>query len=133
VRGDDEPWIDPDTEDEIWGRVEIETEITKLNRELDAMTGQLLPRARAAAQARRSWRVESAKTRLLQRVKPGNGPGGRMTEGEVEDFAIRKHEDLYLQYKITEADYETLRDAIFTKRDQLKSLQSIAANIRAES
>lgn len=116
---------------EILTPAEVERNILRICDELDEMIVDLANAADTAKRSEVAWKRAAAKVRIMRRPLPGNGPGGRTTEGDVEDSAMDKHGDLYEAYKINEGVYEALRDAMFTKRTQIDALRTIAANIRA--
>lgn len=113
--------------------VEVERRIVVLMEDLDRLNDELLVLANNAKEAEVSWKKAKATAGIMLRPQPGHGPGGRTTEGEVEDYVMNKHGDLFRTYKLAEGVYDATRDVIFTKRSQVDAYRTIAANLRAQT
>lgn len=109
----------------------VESSIMKISNELEELVTDLANRAETAAQAEVTYKVKYAQKRLLARDAPGHGPGGRTSNDEADDRALRDCENELRAHLIAGALYGSLRDAMFTKGRQLEALRTIAANIRA--
>lgn len=119
---------------ELLTQADVERRIMKLSDELDELTHALDQQARAAGEAEGDYKVAFHAARVTARaILDGNGPGGRVTNDEAEDFAMEKSEDEFRTYKVAEAVYQSGRDALRAKMSQLDALRTIAANIRAQT
>lgn len=112
---------------------DIERRITLLSDQMEELTYDLAKRAEVAALAEATYKVAFAKARLRARMQPGTGPRERTTNDEADDRAIRDCEEELTEHLITEALYNSARDALFSKRSQMDALRTIAANIRAST
>lgn len=117
----------------VWTQGEVEQEIIRIEEQLVEWGEGLEAEAKRVAELEVDWKKNRARTRMMERVKPGTGPGGRTTNDEVDDIALNKHADKYEAYTIAEAAFGARKDAIFTLRDAGGLLQTIAANLRAQT
>jgi hypothetical protein len=130
------------TGDHVLTAAEVEANIARLSREMDDLLDEIIDRADAHAKAKHAYKVAFAASRLKRKSKPGNGPGGRTTDAEAEDYALTqgKHpdtdepvKDLYLAHLIAEAVYEATKEGNKGRIAQASMLQTIAANIRGRT
>lgn len=118
---------------EILTATMIEQAIMRLSAEMETLTHDLARRAEASADAEAKYKVKFAQQRLIARDGVGRGPGGRVSNDEADDIAIRACADELRGYLIAGALHGSLRDALFAKRAQMEALRTIAANIRAQT
>ena len=115
----------------VWTQAQIEAEMLHVEQKLMKFADDIADQTSKASRAEVDWKVALAESRIKSRVRPGSGPGGRTTEDDATDQAIKKHKDLYEDYKIQGAILVGMRDASFTIRSAGEMLQSLNANIRA--
>lgn len=119
---------------ELLTQGEVEMRIMRLNDQLDDLTTELARLAEAAADAEVEYKKRYHASRVTGRATlDGNGPGGRVTNDECDDFAMEQAGDLFRGYKVTEGAYQAARDALRAKQSQLDALRTIAANIRSQT
>lgn len=118
---------------EILTAVDVERMIASASKAMDSLRADLERQAREAAQAEHEWKVARAKARTSMRAMGGNGPGGRATEGECDDYALELHEPEHLAYVLTESLYDSTKSAVRMVTSQMDGLRTIAANIRAQT
>lgn len=110
----------------------VESRITQLSDDLEALVERLALHAATNAEAEVAYKVKYAKARLVARDAPGgHGPGGRTTNDEADDRALVECESELRAHLIAEAVYASTRDAMFSRGRQLEALRTIAANIRS--
>lgn len=110
---------------------EAEEFIMKLSYDIEVLLDELHDYAIARAQAEHTYGLAKAKRNLEAGTMPGNGRGGTTTVDEREAIVTRDTEKQWLESLIAEAYYNTCKERIHAKRDELKALQTIAANLRA--
>lgn len=113
--------------------VEVEAEIMRLSDAMEAELGEMASQAQAAAEAEHAFKVAYAKRRLEAGFEDGNGRGGKTTVDEREDMALMATADLFKARLIAEALYDTAKERGRTRRSQIDSLRTLAANIRAQT
>lgn len=106
----------------------------RLSDELETLTETLVRQAADAAESEVDYKILYAKSRLIARDNPdGHGPGGRVSNDEADDLALKVSEREFRAHLIAQAIYGSSRDAMFTKGRQLDALRTIAANIRSQT
>lgn len=113
--------------------VEIESEIMRLSGALDDDLSLLADQALDNAHKEHAYKVARAIRNLEAGTMPGNGRDGRTTVDERDAIVVRDTQDVWLESLVAEALWETTKERLHTMRDQIKALQTIAANIRAQS
>lgn len=103
----------------------------RLSKEIDDLLTNLVDLARDKAKKEHRYGIKKAKETLLASTKTGSGRGGGTTVDEREAHVRVACDTEWLEHLLAETLYETCRERIHAKRDQIKSLQTISANIRA--
>lgn len=118
---------------EILTAVDVERMITAASRAMSDLRNVLADQARDAAQKEHDWKLARARARTTLRAAGGEGPGGRATNDEADDYALEKHEDEHLAFVLAEAEYDATKSAVKMVTSQMDGLRTIAANIRAQT
>ena len=119
---------------EVITATEVEQKIMKLSNDLEGLTYDLARHSNTAAEAEVNYKVKFARVRLVARdTLEGHGPGGRVSNDEADDHAVKTCEDEFRAHLIAGAVYQATRDAMFTKGRQLEALRTIAANLRSQT
>lgn len=116
----------------VLNQVDIEEKMIALDAQLEDLLEHLHDQATEKADAEWMWEKFRAVTGLKASAEPGNGPGGRTTVDEREARIIeRDTDDLFRTHLIKTAMFEVTKEQLHARRDQMRMLQTIAANIRA--
>lgn len=118
---------------EVLTAVDIERRIMATFDRMEEQVHDLAQKAREAAEAEAAYKSRFAQERLQARSAGGSGPGGRTTNDEADDKALRACSDELTQHLITEALYQAARDALHVRRSQMDALRTIASNLRAQT
>lgn len=111
--------------------VEAEEDILRISREIDDLLDELVNYAREKAVTEHAYGLKKAKENLVASTKEGSGRGGGTTVDERESHVTIACEKEWMDNLVAEAFYNTCKERIHAKRDQVRSLQTICANIRS--
>lgn len=102
-------------------QADVESEIFRLSALCEKATQEVRRRGEAAANARTEYKIAFAQARLKATGK---------TVGEREDRATVETANLLREHELTQALFESAREAGRNYRAQLEGLRSINANLR---
>lgn len=122
-----------DDDGRILTAVDVERMIEETSAAMKALREEVDAKADAAARAEHAWKVARAKSRTRQRAMGGDGPGGRATNDECDDYALEQHEEEHLEYLLTSSAFEASKAATKLVTSQMDGLRTIAANIRGQT
>lgn len=116
--------------DTIVTPADVEQRLRELGREYDEAHAKLEQIEHLYADAKGTWDVQSAKTRLAVRARAGDS-GKKMTVQEIEDEALVRNQDEYLAFLSADALKNVARANTNRLRVQIDIARSVGTSVRA--
>lgn len=118
---------------------EIEAAIMSLSDSLEDLTTEYTTRSDAAAEAETDYRLAYYRAIIATKASGVNLPDSdgvlvhhsRPSEKLCEAIAVADSADLFRAYKVTAAAADSIKQAIYTRRERLNALRTLAANVRS--
>ena len=118
---------------------EIEAAIMSLSDSLEDLTTEYTTRSDAAAEAETDYRLAYYRAIIAMKASGVNLPDSdgvlvhhfRPSEKLCEAIAVADSADLFRAYKVTAAAADSTKQAIYTRRERLNALRTLAANVRS--
>ena len=108
----------------------VEQRLRELSRELDEAHTRIEEMETLYADAKGTWDIQSAKTRLAVRARAGES-GRKLTVQEIEDEALIRNQEEYLSFLSADALRNVSRANTARLRIQIDLVRSVGTSVRA--